>query len=129
MLNKVMLLGHLGKDPELRHTQGGTAVANFSIATNETWKDKNGEKQERTEWHKIVAWGNLGENTAKYLNKGSKAYVEGKVQTRKWQDNDGNDRWSTEIVAHNVIFLDSKSGGGGSRPEDGPPLTDDDVPY
>lgn len=130
MLNKVLLIGHLGADPEVRYTQSGTAVANFSVATNEKWKDKNGEKQEHTEWHRVVVWDKLAENCAEYLHKGSKVHVEGKNQTRKWQDKDGTDRWSTEVVARSVIFLDSKgSGGGGGRPNEPPPMDDDDVPF
>ncbi len=132
MLNKAMLIGHLGQDPELRHTQGDMPVANFSVATSERWKDKQGEKQERTTWHSIVAWGPLGENCSKYLHKGSKVYVEGRIQTRKWEDKEGRERWTTEVVAQNVVFLDPKgssSSGGGQRGGGPPPLDDDDVPF
>ena len=99
-INKVILIGRLGRDPEVRYTPSGVAVANFNIATSEEWKDKDsGEKRERTEWHRIVAWRRLGEICGEYLSKGRQVYVEGRIQTRKWQDRDGNDRWSTEIVA------------------------------
>ncbi len=126
MLNKVLLIGHLGGDPELRDA-GGSSVAGFSVATTERWKDKSGEKQERTEWHKIVAWRQLGELCSKYLRKGSKVYVEGEIQTRKWQDKDGNDRWTTEIIAREVKFLDSK----GERDRSGPSgySSDEDTPF
>lgn len=129
MLNKVQLIGHLGKDPELRQA-GQAPVANFSIATTERWKNKDGEKQEKTEWHRIVVWRALAETCDRYLGKGSKVYIEGKIQTRKWQDNDGNDRYTTEVVAHNVVFLDSKKdrAGAGGRDE-APPMEDDDVPF
>jgi single-strand DNA-binding protein len=122
MINKVILIGNLGKDPELRHTQSGTPVASFSIATSERWKDKNGEQQERTEWHNIVAWSRLGELCNEYLNKGSKVYVEGKLQTRKWQDQNGNDRYTTEIVARDIQFLTPRgeSAGTGTYEDPGP---------
>jgi len=113
-LNKVMLIGRTGKDVELRYTQGGTAVANFSLATNEKYKDNAGEYQEKTEWHNIVVWGKLAEIAGEYLKKGSKAYFEGKLQTRKWDDKDGNTRYSTEVVAQDMIML------GGDAPQDAP---------
>ena len=108
-INKVILVGNLGKDPELRHTPQGQAVANFPLATSESWSDKNGQKQERTEWHKVVVWGKPAENVAKYLSKGRKAYVEGRLQTRAWDDKDGQKRYTTEIVATTVQFLDTQS--------------------
>jgi single-strand DNA-binding protein len=109
-INKVILIGNLGQDPEIRYMADGTAVANFNIATSETWKDKQtGEKKERTEWHRIVAWRALGELCGKYLSKGRQVYVEGKLQTRSWEK-DGVTRYTTEIVAAEVQFL-----GGGSR--------------
>ncbi|MCI5113460.1 MAG: single-stranded DNA-binding protein [Candidatus Electrothrix sp. AU1_5] len=114
MLNKVMLIGHLGGDPELRYTQSGVAVASFSVATNERWKDKDGQQQEQTEWHRIVAWRHRAEFCNTYLHKGSKIYLEGKLQTRKWQDQNGNDRYTTEIVAFDVQFLTPKGESGGS---------------
>jgi single-strand DNA-binding protein len=104
-VNKVLLIGNLGADPELRYTNTGTAVANFRIATNEVWTDKNGEKQERTEWHQIVVWGKQGENCGKYLKKGRPVFVEGRLQTRSWEDQSGNKRYTTEVVAQAVQFL------------------------
>ena len=98
-VNKVILIGNLGADPELRYTNTGSAVANFRIATNEQWTDKNGEKQERAEWHNIVAWGKLGEICGRYLKKGRPVYVEGRLQTRQWEDQSGNKRYTTEVVA------------------------------
>ncbi len=117
-INKVMLIGRLGQDPEVRYTPSGVAVANFSIATSEEWKDKDsGQKQERTEWHKIVAWRRLGEICGEYLRKGSQVFIEGKLQTRTWEDSDGNKRYTTEIIAMNMQMLDSK-GSSMSRPTD-----------
>jgi single-strand DNA-binding protein len=116
MLNKVMAIGNLGSDPELRTTGGGSSVCSFSLAVNESWFDKaSNERKERTEWMKIVVWGKSAENCAKYLRKGSKAFVEGRIQTREWQDQSGNKRHTTEIVANSVQFIDTKSGGGGQR--------------
>ena len=113
-INKVILIGNLGQDPEVRYMPSGGAVANLRLATSENWKDKNtGELQERTEWHTVVMFGRLGEIAGEYLKKGSKIYVEGRLQTRKWQGKDGNDRWSTEIVANEMQMLDSRGGGGG----------------
>lgn len=122
-VNKVIIIGNLGKDPELRHTPQGQAVANFPIATSENWTDKNGQKQERTEWHRIVVWGKPAELAAKYLSKGRKAYIEGRLQTRAWDDKDGQKRYTTEIVATSVQFLDSagaraEGGGGGGADSD-----------
>ena len=107
--NKVILIGRLGRDPELRYTPSGTPVANFPLATSETYTDKNGNKQEKTEWHKIVVWNNQAENVTKYLSKGRLALVEGSLQTRKWTDNQGQDRYTTEIRAQRVVFLDSQA--------------------
>ena len=121
-INKAILIGNLGKDPETRYTAGGSAVTNIRIATNESWKDKQtGEMQERTEWHAVVFFGRLAEIAAEYLRKGSTVYVEGRIQTRKWQDKDGQDRYSTEIVANEMQMLDSRGGGtgGGAMREDG----------
>lgn len=113
-INKVILIGNLGQDPEVRYMPSGGAVANLRLATSESWKDKNtGELQERTEWHTVVMFGRLGEIAGEYLKKGSKIYVEGRLQTRKWQGKDGNDRWSTEIVANDMQMLDSRGGSGG----------------
>lgn len=106
-LNKVMLIGHLGKDPEMRFTPSGKAVTNFTMATNEVWLDQSGEKQERTEWHRVVTWGKLAENCAKLLSKGKQIYIEGRIQTRQWDDKDGNKRYTTEIVANQMQLLSS----------------------
>ena len=111
-VNKAIILGSLGQDPDIRYTAGGAAVANISIATNEQWKDKeSGEMQERTEWHRVVFFGRLAEIVGEYLRKGSQVYVEGRIQTRKWQDKEGHDRYTTEIVANEMQMLGSKSGG------------------
>jgi len=114
---KVIIIGHLGKDPELKYTQSGEPVCNFSVATSEKWKDKNDQVQEKTEWHKIVVWGKTAENCDKYLSKGRQCYVEGKLQTRKWTDKEGVDRYTTEIVAHTVVFLGGGQGERGEREE------------
>ncbi len=112
-INKVILIGNLGKDPDIRYTPGGAAVANVTIATNESWKDKNtGEMQERTEWHNVVFFSRLAEIVGEYLRKGSQVYVEGRLQTRKWQDKSGNDRYTTEIVANEMQMLGGRSGAG-----------------
>nr|WP_320115087.1 single-stranded DNA-binding protein [uncultured Desulfuromonas sp.] len=114
-VNKVILVGNLGKDPELRYTPSGAAVVNFSLATSETYKDRDGNRQTKTEWHNIVAWRQLAEICGKYLHKGKQIYIEGSLQTRKWQDRDGNDRYTTEIVANQMQMLgrvDDNSGGG-----------------
>lgn len=111
-LNKVMLIGNLGKDPELRYTTSGVAVATFSLATNEQWKDQDGNAQERTEWHNIVAWKKLAEICGEWLKKGKKIYVEGRIQTRSYDDkNTGAKKYITEIVAENIIMLDSRGAG------------------
>ena len=110
-VNKAIIIGNLGQDPETRYTQSGAAVTNISVATSESWKDKNsGEKQEQTEWHRIVFFGRLAEIAGEYLRKGSKVYVEGSITTRKWQDNEGNDKYTTEIKAREMKMLDSKGG-------------------
>ena len=115
MLNKVMLIGNLGADPELRQTGSGTSVCELRIATNESWFDKAAnERKDRTEWHRVIVWGASGENCAKYLTKGSKAYVEGRIQTREWADKEGNKRYTTEIVASSVQFLSPRGESGGS---------------
>jgi single-strand DNA-binding protein len=118
-VNKAILIGNLGSDPELRHTQNGQGVATFNIATSENWTDKNGERQERTEWHRIVAWGKTGELCAQYLSKGRTVYIEGRIQTRDWEDKDGIKRYTTEIVANTVQFLGGprSEGSGGPRSE------------
>ncbi len=112
-INKVILVGNLGKDPETRYFPDGGAITNITIATSESWKDKNsGEQQERTEWHKVVFRGRLAEIAGEYLRKGSKVYIEGKLQTRKWQDQQGQDRYTTEIHANELQMLDGRNGGG-----------------
>jgi single-strand DNA-binding protein len=117
-VNKVILVGNLGADAELRYTGGGMAVANFRIATTEVWKDKDGQKQEQTEWHRISLWGKQAEAVSQYLVKGKQVYVEGRIQTRKWQDKEGQDRYSTEIKADRVTLLGSGGGGGGRQQVD-----------
>ena len=131
MLNKIMIIGNLGSDPELRHTQSGTPVASFRVATTEKWKDKGGQMQEQTEWHTCQAWSRLAEICGNYLKKGSKVYIEGSVHTRKWQDKSGNDRYSTEIKVKEMKMLDGKkdgqqSGGEWSSPA---PSGDDSIPF
>ncbi len=111
-VNKAIIIGNLGKDPEMRYMPSGDAICNFSIATTDSWKDKSGEKQEKTEWHRISMFGKLAEIAGEYLKKGSQVYVEGRLQTRKWQDKDGHERYTTEIVADRMQMLGSKSGGG-----------------
>ena len=137
-VNRVIVIGRLGRDPEVRYTTNGAAVANFPVATSDEWKDKEtGEKRERTEWHRIVAWRRLGEICGEYLRKGSQVFIEGKVQTRAWEDKDGNKRYTTEIIAQNMQMLDSagRQAQGESAddrfPEDEPlPGTEDDeIPF
>ncbi len=139
-INKAILIGRLGSDPEVRYTPSGDAVANFSIATSEEWKDANsGEKKERTEWHRIVAWRRLGEICGEYLSKGRQVYVEGRIQTNTWEDKEGNKRYTTEIVANTVQFLGGRDSAGMGRSESPPipefpgtPVTgsgDDDIPF
>ena len=158
-VNKVILVGNLGADPELKYTPSNRAVCNLSVATNEVWKDKSGQKQEKTEWHRVNVWGEQAENCSKFLAKGRMVYVEGRLQTRSWDDNDGKKRYSTEVVADRVVFLgggagaENGGGGGGGRragggrpgwgeetqqppgePSDGggsgpPPAGDDEIPF
>ena len=151
-VNKVIIVGNLGRDAEVRRTPGGTAVTTISLATTEVWTDKSsGERQERTEWHRVVIWGKTAESLEQYLLKGRQVYVEGKLQTRKWQDRDGNDKYTTEIRSDRIVLLGSRGGGGGggggggdygsrapspgggggaSGPAPGPPeLTEDDIPF
>ena len=139
-LNKVMLIGNLGKDPEVRFTASGQAVASFSLATSEKFKGKTGEWEERTEWHNITLWGKLAEIAGEYLSKGKTIYVEGRLQTRKWQDKSGNDRYTTDIVGDKMQMLSPKgerSGGGdsssasksGGASYEEPPFQDDDIPF
>ena len=158
-VNKVILVGRLGRDPETRYTGGGQAVANFSMATDESYKDKNGERQKRTEWHRITAWGKLAEICQQYLKKGTMVYIEGRIQSREWQDKEGQKRTSYDIVANTMKMLSSRAegaaaGGGASRsgsddfeshavPADdsygggsgaghapsGPEISDEDIPF
>ena len=132
-VNKVILIGNLGRDPELRYTQQGTAVANFTLATNETWTSREGKREERTEWHRIVAWGKTAELCSQYLAKGRNVYIEGRIQTREWENKEGQKQKTTEIVAQTVQFLGGRGGEGGGRSggskEDPPPPADDDIPF
>jgi single-strand DNA-binding protein len=125
-LNKVMLIGNLGKDPEVRYTTSGQGVASFSIATTEKFKNKSGDMEERTEWHNVVLWGKLAEIAKDYLSKGKTVYIEGRLQTRKWQDKDGRDRYTTEIVGDKMQMLSPKGGGGGGRSGSEPVAAYDD---
>ncbi|MEM7008803.1 MAG: single-stranded DNA-binding protein [Thermodesulfobacteriota bacterium] len=124
-VNKVMLIGNLGRDPEIRYTTGGQAVANFTIATTERYTNKAGERQEDTEWHRIVAWGRLAEICGEYLTKGRMVYIEGSIRTRSWEDKEGNTRYTTEIVARNMQMLGGQ--GQGTR-SDAPSAADDKMP-
>jgi single-strand DNA-binding protein len=135
-INKVILIGNLGGDPEVRYTPSGKPVANFTIATTENWTNKDGGKEERTEWHRIVAWGRLGEICGEYLHKGKQVYIEGKLQTRSWEDRDGNKRYTTEILAQTMQMLGpaGKEGKATGREERYPveePITvpEDDIPF
>mgnify|MGYP006258542451 FL=1 len=140
-INKVILVGNLGQDPEVRFTAGGAAVTTLSLATSESWKDKeSGQDQEKTEWHRVVLWNRLAENAGEYLKKGSKVYIEGQLQTRKWEQ-DGQTRYTTEVIGRDMQFLDSRAGSSasnnyedmnqdvsnGTMPESG--ITDDDIPF
>ena len=128
-LNKVTLIGNLGKDPELSYIASGAAVAKFSIATNERWKDDGGNVQERTEWHNIIAWRKLAEICGQYLKKGSKVYLEGKLQTRSWDDkNSGVKKYMTEVIVNDMIMLDSKGGEGAHSSEPEMPASDESQP-
>ena len=143
-VNKVILVGNLGRDAELRYTPGGAAVATLNLATTEVWNDKGGQRQEKTEWHRIVLWGKQAESLQEYLTKGKQIYVEGKLQTRQWDDKDGNKRYTTEIKADRITLLGGGGGGsrgasmerGGSSVSHGggdeppmEPITDDDIPF
>jgi single-strand DNA-binding protein len=136
-INKVILVGNLGRDPEVRYTPSGTAVANFTLATTETWTDRDGERQSHTEWHRIVAWRRLGEICGEYLSKGKQVYIEGRIRTREWEDQEGNKRKTTEIEAQTMQMLGSRgqgepvsdvgSGAAAERGPSGP--TEDDIPF
>lgn len=140
--NKVILIGNVGKDPEVRHLESGSAVASFTLATTERYKNKNGELQDQTEWHNIVCWRNLAELSEKYIRKGAQIFIEGKIRTRSWNDQSGTKRYTTEIVADNIRLLERKGSAGGVAPMDAPaaqplsePLTQqveepaDDLPF
>ena len=142
-VNKAIIIGNLGKDPEVRYTQSGQAVAHFPVATTDTWTDRDNSRQERTEWHNIVVWGKQAETCGQYLSKGRQVYIEGRIQTRKFEDREGKERYFTEINAREVRFLGSRDGGGarsGQSFDDGPSSgfddmgagsvpPDDDVPF
>jgi single-strand DNA-binding protein len=117
-VNKVLLIGRLGNNPEIRYTPSGAAVANFNMATNESWNDKNGQKQERTEWHRIVVWGKLAQLCGEYLAKGRQVYVEGRLQTRQWQDKEGQTKYTTEVIATTIQFLGAAGERGASQGTD-----------
>jgi single-strand DNA-binding protein len=148
-VNKVILVGNLGRDAELRYTPGGAAVATLNMATTEVWNDKGGQRQEKTEWHRVVFWGKVAESLTEYLTKGKQVYVEGRLETRQWNDKDGNKRYTTEIKGDKIVLLGGGGGGGrggmsrggtaeesfgGGQPSHGSdvpeqPLTDDDIPF
>ena len=141
-VNKVILVGNLGRDPEIRYTPGGQAVANFTLATSESFNNREGKREERTEWHRIVVWGKTAENCAQYLSKGRTVYIEGRLQTREWEDKEGQKRRTTEVVAQTVQFLGGPRGSGGGAPpsgqggggfegpsEDPSPPAGDDIPF
>jgi len=140
-VNKVILIGNLGRDPEIRYTPGGQAVANFTLATSESFNNREGKREERTEWHRIVVWGKTAENCAQYLSKGRTVYVEGRLQTREWEDKEGQKRRTTEVVAQTVQFLGGPRGSGGGQAagregggyegpsEDPAPPAGDDIPF
>jgi single-strand DNA-binding protein len=129
-VNKVILVGNLGADPDMRYTPSGQGVCELRVATSDSWTDKNGQKQERTEWHRVVVWGKRAEVCAKYLSKGRQVFVEGRIQTRSWDDKDGNKKYMTEIIANDVQFLGGGGGregaAGGGRRDDGPPPNEPD---
>jgi single-strand DNA-binding protein len=140
-LNKVLIIGNLGKDPEVRFTPGGRAVARFPVATSEVWSDQEGQRQERTEWHNVVVWGKQAETCGQYLSKGRQVFLEGSIRSRQYDDKDGNKRYITEVIAQRVQFLGSRGegagagaargGGGGASSEAPPPpmAEDDDIPF
>lgn len=125
MVNKVILIGNLGSDPEIRYTTSGTAVATLSVATNRKWKDRDGNLQEETEWHRVIVWAQSAEYCGNYLSRGSKIYVEGRLQTRKWQDQSGNDRYTTEIVSNTIQNLTARGGEGQTSGYEEPPMPPD----
>lgn len=136
-LNKVQIIGNLGRDPEMRFTQDGTPVTNFSVAVNDSWQGRDGEQRERTEWFRIVAWRRLAEITNEYLRQGSRVYVEGRLETREWQDREGNDRTTTELIARDLLMLGGRDNEGSQqmqpendeRPVNDDEITADDLPF
>jgi len=128
MVNKVVLIGHVGQDPEVRHLDSGVAVTSFNLATNESYKDKNGEKVTQTEWHRVVLWRGLAEVAEKYVKKGELLYIEGRIRTRAWDDKDGNKRYTTEIVADEMKMLGKKSEQGSSDPKESQTQNEDVIP-
>ena len=135
-VNSVTLLGNLGKEPELKYTPAGNAVCNFSVATSEKWQDKSGQKQEKTEWHNVVVWGKLAETCNQYLNKGRQVYLEGKLQTRSWDDKEGNKKYMTEVNATKIDFIGERTENQGAAPvkkeyqvDANPAFTTDDIPF
>ena len=139
-VNKVILVGNLGRDAELRYTPGGAAVSTLNLATTEVWNDRSNQRQEKTEWHRVILWGKQAESLQEYLTKGKQIYIEGRLQTRQWDDKDGNKRYTTEIKADRITLLGGGSGGRGGSAERGAtgpsmdeppaaPLTDDDIPF
>jgi single-strand DNA-binding protein len=129
-VNKAIIIGNLGKDPELKYTPQGKTVCNFSVATSESWKDASGQKQEKTEWHNILCWGKTAELAGQYLKKGRSCYIEGKIQTRSWDDKDGQKRYKTEIEAQNITFLGGdKSSGSDSHSEPAQSFSHSDLPF
>jgi single-strand DNA-binding protein len=142
-VNKVILVGNLGRDAELRYTPGGAAVATLNLATTEIWNDKEGQRQEKTEWHRVILWGKQAETLNQYLQKGKQIYVEGRLQTRQWDDKDGNKRYTTEVRGDRVVLLSGGGGGGGGsrsgggmrsemphgEPDAVPELSEDDIPF
>ena len=128
-VNKVILIGNLGQDPEVRYTGGGTAVANLRIACTDRYKNRDGEWQDRTEWVSLVVFGKTAENCGDYLKKGRQIYADGRLQTRQWEDREGNKRYTTEVVANQVIFLGGQQGSSSAPSNSAPPIYDDDIPF
>ena len=132
-VNKAIIVGNLGNEPDMRYAASGASIANITVATSESWKDKqSGEKKEKTEWHKVTFFGKLAEIVGEYLHKGSKVYIEGRLETNKWQDKEGNDRYTTSIIAKEMQMLDSKANGsqsGNSAPPESAPFEDSQIPF
>jgi len=127
-VNKVILIGRLGADPDVRYTPSGQAVATLSVATNEAWKDQDGNNQERTDWHRVVLWRRLAEVAGEYLKKGHRVYIEGQLRTRSWDDKDGAKHWITEVIGQNMQMLESRQGAGSAPPVEPPPMPEQDLP-